>query len=183
MQRQAKPSWRLKKTLSRPVDFRPTERDDVRYAWVAYKKGLLLDMGGNFTSTDMSADEFKQEFEVAITTMYHGAWTMMAQCAKGYMPVGIVLGFWSHPDPKFAVFMNVGSIVWFPWSTSRNRVEAALHFFNTIRSDFPMVEYAREKDKRFFEIMARHGVMRRVGTSHNIYSGEPAAVYETRKPD
>lgn len=183
MPRQAKPNWRLKKTLSRPVDFRPTERDDVRYAWVAYKKGLLADMGGKFVETNMTADEFKTEFEVVITTIYHGVWTMMAQNSKGYLPVGIVLGFWSHPDPQYAVFMNVGGMIWFPWATARNRVEAAIHFFNSIRSEVPMVEYAREKDKRFFEIIARHGVMRRVGTSHNVYSGEPAAVYETRRPN
>ena len=184
MQRQAKPNWRLKKTLARPVDFRLLEREDVRYLWVAYKKGLLADLGGPFSDPpNMTPDEFKVEFEVLITTMYHGAWAMLAKTGNEYKPVGAVFGFWSHPEPKYATFMNVANMVWFPWATARNRIESALNFFNTIRMQFPMVEYAREKDKRFFEVLARHGVMRRIGTSYNVYCGAPAAVFETRSPE
>lgn len=180
--RQAKPNWRLKKTISRPVDYRPIEQDDVKYAWISYKKGALADLGPKFADTSMNADEFKMAFQVEVTTAYHGAWTLLAQTPRGFMPVGFVLGFWSHPEPRYSVFMNVGAMVWLPIASKRNKIETAIYFFNSIRNDFPMVEYAREKDKRFFEVVARHGVMRRVGTSHNIYPGEPAAVYETRRP-
>lgn len=180
--RQAKPNWRLKKTISRPVDYRPIEQDDVKYAWISYKKGALADLGPKFADTSMNADEFKIAFQVEVTTAYHGAWTLLAQTPRGFMPVGFVLGFWSHPEPRYSVFMNVGAMVWLPIASKRNKIETAIYFFNSIRNDFPMVEYAREKDKRFFEVVARHGIMRRVGTSHNIYPGEPAAVYETRRP-
>lgn len=180
--RQAKPNWRLKKTLARSLDFRPIENDDVKYAWIAYKKGALADLGPKFADTGMSADQFKLAFEVEVTTVYHGAWTLLAGTSRGFMPIGFVLGFWSHPDPRYGVFMNVGAMVWLPIASKRNKIESAINFFNSIRGEIPMVEYAREKDKRFFEIIARHGVMRRVGTSHNVYPGEPAAVYETRRP-
>jgi hypothetical protein len=176
-----KPSWRLKKTLARALDFRPIEDDDVKYAWVAYKKGLLAAIGPKFADpSQMNADQFKVEFEAEVVTNFHGAWTLFAESKKGYMPVGFVFGFLSHPNPAFAPFMIVGAMIWFPWATARNRIEAAVYFFNMIRHETPMVEYADEKDKKFFEMIARHGVMRRIGTSHNVYKGRSAAVFETR---
>lgn len=173
-------NWRLKKTLARAIDFRPIEKEDIRYAWVAYKKGLLNELSPKFVDLQMTAEEFKVAFEVHITTYYHGAWTMLADTNRGYMPTGLVVGFWSHPDSTIAPFMNVGAMIWFPWASARNRIEGAVHFFNVIRKDIRMVEYARLKDKKFFEMIARHGVMRRVGTSHVAYLNEPAAVFETR---
>jgi hypothetical protein len=182
MQRVAKPNWRLKKTLSRSIDFRPIEDDDVRYAFLAYKKGLLVDLGAHFADLSMDAKAFKEAFEVDVTSRYHGAWTLIGSTKKGFRPVGFVLGFWSHPDPSLAPFMNVGSLLWLPWASSRNKIESAVHFFNSIRREIRMMEYARQKDIKFFEMIARHGVMRRVGTSHNVYANEPASVFETRSP-
>ena len=56
-----------------------------------------------------------------------------------------------------------------------------MNFFNEVRNHTPMIDHALEKDKKFFEILCRHGVMRRVGTSYNIYPDKPAATYETRR--
>lgn len=176
---EAKPTWRLSKTLARKLDFRPIEEDDVKYAWAAYKKGALASMGGMFAEPQLTADEFKTAFAAEVTTTYHGAWTLFAETKKGYLPIGIVLGFYSHPNPRFAPFMIVGDMLWFPWSSARNRIESAVHFFNKIRSQIPMVEYASEQHKRFFEMIMRHGIMRRIGTSHNVYPGQGTAVYET----
>lgn len=136
-------------------------------------------MGGVFAKTDMNAEEFKAAFENEILTNYHGAWVIFAQNKREYGPVGFVLGFWSHPDTAKAPFMILGDMIWMPWASRRNRIEAAVHFFNVARNDIPMVEYAREKDKRFFEMIAKHGIMRRVGTMHNVYRGEQCAVFET----
>lgn len=173
--------WTLKRTLKRKTHFRPLEEEDIQYIWVAYKSGRLETMGPPFDSDDLSPDEFKQEFLAQVEVVYHGAWTLFAETKRGYLPSGLVLGFWSHADPRFGVFMNVGDMIWFPWATDRNKVEMAVNFFNEIRKDISMVEYAKLDDKKFFETIAKHGVMRRVGTMHNIYEG-PAAVFETRAP-
>lgn len=175
-----KSNWRLSKTLSRKLDFRPIEDEDMKYAWASYKKGALASMGGVFSDTTLTADEFKTAFQVEVTTTYHGAWTLFAETRRGYMPVGLVLGFYSHPNPRFAPFMIVGDMIWFPWSSSRNRVESAVYFFSKIRSQIPMVEYASEQHKRFFEMIAKHGIMRRIGTSHNVYPDQATSVWETR---
>jgi hypothetical protein len=176
-----KRGWRLKKTLARKPDFRPIENDDLKYAWAAYKKGALASMGGVFGGQDLSPAEFKEAFEKEVLDNYHGVWTLLAQDPK--RPIGFVLGFFSHPNPAKAPFMIVGDMIWMPWATPRNRLEAAVSFFASARKEMPMMEFASEDSKRFFEVIARHGVMRRVGTSHNVYTGAPAAVFETRRPD
>ena len=174
--------WRLKKTLARTQDFRPLERDDLRYIWAAYKKGSLASMGGVFASPDMDSVDFSTAFEAEITTVYHAAWILMADTKRGIMPVGLVLGFYSHPNPRFAPFMIIGDMIWFPWASKRNKVESAVNFFNRIRHEIKMVEYANEKAKKFFEMICQHGIMRRIGTSFNVYPNEPTAVFETRAP-
>lgn len=178
--KQNKQYWRLSKTLARKLDFRPIEDEDVKYAWAAYKKGCLASMG--FQDTNLSAEEFKTTFTAEVSTTYHGAWTLFAETRRGYMPVGMVLGFYSHPDPQRAVFMIVGDMLWMPWASKRNKIESAVNFFNKMRSQIPMVEYANEQHKRFFEMIAKHGIIRRVGTMFNVYRGEPCAVFETRAP-
>ena len=173
--------WRLKRTLSRNVSFRPIEDEDVKYAWAAYKKGWLASMGGKFATVDMEAEEFKTEFPKEIFDKYSAAWSLFADAPKrGNIQVGMVLGFYSHQDPACAPFMIVGDIIWFQWASARNRVESAVNFFTNIRGEIPMVEYAAEKDKKFFEMIARHGVMRRVGTTYSIKPGEAYAMFETR---
>lgn len=173
-------NWRLRKTLARRLEFRPVEREDMRYAYAAYKNGCLASMGEKWASGEMDAVAFAQAFEVELTTVYHGAWALLAETRKGFIPVGVVLAFYSHPDPRFAPFMVVGDMVWFPWATARNKIESAVNFFNRVRSERPMVEYASEKNKRFFEMICQHGIMRRVGTMHNVYKDEATAVYETK---
>lgn len=179
MKHEARSRWRLKKTLARRLEFRPIERDDLRYVWAAYKKGYLASMGEQWASGEMDSAEFAKALEVEITTTYHGSWTLLAESRKGYVPIGLVLGFWSHPNPRFAPFMIVGDMIWFPWASDRNRIESSVAFFH--RVEVPMVEYAREQHKRFFEMICKHGIMRRIGTSFNVYPGESTAVYETRK--
>lgn len=174
--------WRLRKTLARAADFRPIEQEDLRHIWAAYGKGALASMGGEWGKGDLPALEFIAAFKKEIDDNYHGAWTLFAQTTKGLRPVGLVLGFWSHPNPRLAPFMIVGDMIWFPWSSPRNRIEAAVQFFHRIRSEIAMVEYARDEHKRFFEMICHHGIMRRIGTTYNVYPGEGTAVYETRAP-
>lgn len=137
-------------------------------------------MGEKFADTEMDADTFQTAFAEELANNYHRFWTLIGPTKRGLIPVGFVLGFWSHPEPRFAPFMIVGDMLWMPWATQRNRIESAAHFFAHIRSQIPMVEYAREPDRKFFDVMCRLGVMQRVGTMFNVYPGEKCAVFETR---
>lgn len=174
-------NWRLKKTLARRLEFRPIENDDVRYAWAGYKSGSLKDMAGPLADTGMSAEQFKTTFEAVVTTRYHGGWTLFGETKKGFIPVGMVFAFYSHADHALSPFMIIGDIVWFPWASARNKIESAVNFFNRMRNEIPMVDYAHgETNKKFWEMLARHGIVRRIGTTFNVVKGEPVAVFETR---
>lgn len=173
--------WRLKRTLARSVSFRPIEVEDIRFAWAAYRMGALKDMAGPFADGGMTVDQFPVTFRAIMEARYHGAWTLFAQTTQGFKPAGMIFAFYSHADHALSPFMIIGDIVWFPWATRRNRVEAAVNFFNTIRGTIPMVDYAAgDTNRRFFEMICQHGVMRRVGTTHNVVKGEPVAIFETR---
>lgn len=175
------PKWRRGKTLARRVSFRPIENEDIRFAWAAYKKGALAPLSAEFAVPTMTVEEFNVAFPATITTRYHGAWTMFADTRRGNMPVGLAVGFYPHPDPAFAPFMVIADMIWFPWSSVRNRIESAVYFFHVIRSTIAMVAYANgDTNKRFFEMICQHGVMRRIGTTFNMVKGEPVAVFETK---
>lgn len=174
--RQTRPEWRLKKTLARHLAFRPIEDDDLPYVWAAYRGGAL----GDTFPDGLNATEFKAEFEDLVVIRYDAAWTLFAETKKGFIAVGVVLGFWPHHDA--AAFMIADMFVWFPWSSTRNRVESAVNFINSIRSEIPMLGFARLADKPFFEVIARHGIVRRIGKSENVFGDEQASVWETRTP-
>lgn len=165
---------RLKKTLARKLKFRPIENEDVQYAWVAYKQGALKEV---FTD-GLSATEFKEAFESLVITRYHAAWTLLADTQKGFIPVGLSLGFWPHHEAT--PFMIMDAFVWFPWASVRNKIESAVKFLTEERNEIPMLGFVKPEDKRFVEMIARHGILNRVGTSYNIFPGERASIWETR---
>lgn len=133
-----------------------------------------------FPDTSMDAPTFKRAFEQVVLDRVYSGWTMIAPTRKGMMPVGIIFAFYSHSEPRLSPFMIVGDLVWFPWASARNKMESAVNFFNTIRRSIPMVDYAHgDENKKFFEMIARHGVMRRIGTTFSVVKGEPTALFET----
>jgi hypothetical protein len=158
------------------------EAEDVRYAFAAYKAGALADMAGPFTDTGMDAAAFRETFQAEVIRRYHAAWTLFALVqGRGFIPVGMVFAFHSHFEHAKSPFMIVGDIVWFPWSTPRNRIEAAVNFVNVIRKSVPLMDYAYgDNNKRFWNMVAKHGLVQRVGTTFNVVKGEPVAIFETR---
>lgn len=157
------------------------EAEDEKYVWAAYRKGALASLGPAFVDGEMPAAEFKQAFEAEILQTYDAAWTLFAETAGGYRPVGFVLGHWPMRNVDHAPFMIVGDMIWFPWASARNRITASVNFFNVMRDQIPMMDYAQQKDREFWVVMCRHGIMRQVGTSLNVYPHQPASVYETRR--
>ncbi len=161
--------WRLSKTLSRRVEVRPIENDDVKYAWAAYKQGKLpwLDI-----PKDLDAASFKAEFEQFVLTRAHAAWTVSTDTKKGFIPAGIALGQWGPS------FMFISAIEWFPWATCRNIVEGTVYFFDNLRKQFPVMGLANDQHKPLYEACMMHGIIHRIGTSHSM--GEKMTLFETR---
>lgn len=165
--------WRLRRTLRRSVDFRPIEDSDVPYAFAAYKLGSLDPMG---ITSGLSAKDFKSEFEQTVLSRFFAAWTLFAGTRKGFIPVGMVFAEATPNKP----FMTIDGMVWFPWSSKRNKIESAVNFLDRIRKEYPLMFYAVNEHKRMYEVCAMHGIVRRVGTSYVAVPGKAAAVFETR---
>lgn len=168
--------WRLRRTLKRHFDYRPIETDDIKYIWAAYKKGELSAIG--LAKEDMTPDEFRQTVERGIVENCHAAWTLIAETGKGFIPVGIVLAAWA-PNASYLI---VTGMAWLPWASKRNKVEAMVGFLNGVRKEFPLMFYALFEHLRMYEVCAKHGVVRRVGTSLNAIPGKQCAVFETISP-
>lgn len=169
-----KKNWRLSKTLKRNIEIRPIEQEDIKYAWAAYKKGSLKDIGGPFNDDGLSALQFKDVFELFVLKNSDAAWTVIANTKDGRLPIGFVFGGWAPQE----VFMIIVGIVWFSWASKRNVVEATVCFFNKIRRQFKCMGFAVGEHKILYEVCCMHGVMRRVGTSY--LSGQPTAIFEVK---
>lgn len=155
---------------------RLTDGDDLKYVYAAHR------LGGTpletLTSTD--PESFAEEFAEHVAVRYHRAYTMIATPpGKENMPVGIVftiLPFYEKP------VMWIGDFIWFPWASSRNRLEATVHFLNQMRRDTTLLGFAEPEVINFFEHVCRYGVARRAGTVFDMLREGPMAVFQTRKP-
>ena len=168
--------WSLTKTLGRKPTIKPLEEGDIFYAWAAYKAGAFADV----FKPDLDAKLFKAAFSELLVSRYDAAWLFSAHTTKrGMFPVGIALGFWPHRIAR--PFMVLDALIWFPWASSRNKIEATVEFADKARRELPMIAFARERDKRFMETLARHGIVRRIGTSRCVFTDGPASVWETNR--
>lgn len=166
----------LKQTVSRAIDYRPIELDDVKYAWAAYKQGALKEMG--FTE-NMSPEEFRASFSDAILNNCHAAWTIICQTKKGFIPSGILLAVWGPGS----TFLTVLGLSWMPWASKRNIVEGMVGFLDGIRREFSLMFYTTYEHKKVYDVCRELGIIRRIGTSYTAIPGTATAVFETRKPE
>lgn len=169
----AQAKWSRTKTLSRNAEFRPIEVDDVKYAWAAYRAGELEGF-----EPGLEAVEFRDLFKSLILSRFDAAWTLISDTKRGRVPIGFALGFYPHPDASGFLFID--TMLWFSWATARNRIESAAKFFDDVRKEIPMLGFAKIEHKKFYEALAKMGILRRVGTTVNVFPGESASIWETR---
>lgn len=176
MTKKQDPEKRLERALKRKGGIKPIEEGDIFYAWAAYKAGLFRDV----FKADLDAVQFKDAFRELIASRYDAAWLLSAKTAKrGLFPVGMALGFWPHRIAR--PFMVLDALIWFPWASPRNKVEAAVNFADKARNEIPMLAFARDRDRAFMEMLARCKVIRRIGTSRTVFTDGQASVWETNK--
>lgn len=108
---------------------------------------------------------------------YTYVWVLCAPCDGESRPVGLGLG---HDIAGYSV-AGVGRFAWFPWATGRRRIEASVALFNAVRRQAVVMVPCPQKDVPFFTHLAKYGVLRRVGTIHDV-DDEPVALFQTRKP-
>lgn len=128
---------------------------------MAYKKGLFpLEEG-------LSPTEFNEQAAEFLLANYDSAWLL------GEKPFGIVYGQAVGP------MMMLGDATWFPWASSRNIIEGVTQLVNELRKTAKILLYCSIEDKRFYEHIAKHGILRRVGHIHDIDDG-PSVLWESK---
>jgi hypothetical protein len=113
------------------------------------------------------------EFDLVFTELlmrYNGGWIV----ENDDRPLGAI----------FAISMGEFSVLtdlqWWPWTTPRNKVEATVSFLNKVKNEFLLLFYSDMKSKRFFEYVALHGIIRKVGHIHDLYKDEPAVLFQSK---
>jgi len=118
-------------------------------------------------------DGFAAVFEGLLASNYE-VWVMESDTAQGKVPVGFAVG-----RPFLHGTTLLGSMTWFPWASKRNVYESTVKLLSNLRKDRKMIMHVEFKDKKFAEMVARHGVIRRVGTLYGILD-EPVTVFQSR---
>ena len=139
--------------------------DDVKYFYAEQKK----------IDKDITPIKFKDDLLLAMGE-FDEAYIMEAQTNK-LIPVGAFFGINAGP------FLLIGNAMWFSWASHRNRIEAAVNAINELRKKRLLIFYSNYNDKKFYEYICKHGILRRVGTIEGLYKGEPAAMFQSKLPN
>lgn len=169
---------RLNRTLKRYVEFKTLDDNDMRWIWGAYRMSALADFDEKFAFPTLSPEEFRESFAEHFNTHFTDGWMFNATTDNVWRPVGLCAAM---SDSLRKDLLDIRKVIWFPWATKRTIVESAVNFFNSLRKRYHITVLAQAHDKRFFEHIAKHGIMRRVGTLHDIYD-KPASLFQTKKP-
>ena len=157
--------FRRKRTLKRKPSFHEFTDADRKYIWAAYKLGAFGDIGT------------QQEFDARLAlylSMNDKLYIFEAPTPRGRIPVGLVAGKFMGP-----VIWLVDA-VWFPWASDRNKYESMVNLFQETRKHYVALFTCTIQDLKFYEKVAKHGVIRRVGTLHDI-ADDKLAQWQTRK--
>ena len=158
----SKPPPRLSRTLKRNPKFRDFIGDDLKYLWVAYKKG----------DTTLPKDMSPKEFDIYTVNMmlseYEFGWTFI----ENNTPIGFIFGIKAGP------LVLVGDVIWLPMATERNKVEHIVNYINVIRRQMKIIFYTSEKWKKFYLYVAKLGITKRIGNIQDM--SEPLTLWESR---
>ncbi len=156
---------------------RLTDADDIKYLYAAWR------LGGTPLQAIVadSPEAFESAFTEHVALRYNVAYTMIAAPpGREPMPVGVVFGIRPFYGEKV---LWIGDFLWFSWSSTRNKLEAAVHFLNQLRRDgWTVLGFAEPEAIPFFEHICRYGVARRAGTVFDMIGEGPRGVFQTRKP-
>ena len=146
------------------------------WLWAGYKMGTFSEI--DLFPEGLTQKEFSNAIEKFIAT---GHLTPITYYDDRRKPVGIGF-FWVRGR-----VWQTCDLLWFPWASSRNVLESYVNFVNIVKETkhtdgkkLIILEFAREKDRDFFEHVCKYGVMSRVGSLVGIYDDGKAILFQSR---
>jgi len=159
---------RLKRLLKRRPGFHKIGIGDMKYLYAAYKLGSF----GKVENIGQAEFNARASDYLGLTDR---TYVLIAQTANGKIPVGMFSGNFNGP------IFYIGSAMWFQWATDRNKLEVVVNALNELRKDYVVIMHNHMDDKKFYEVIAKHGVTRQVGRVFDVYDDCPAQIWQTRK--
>jgi hypothetical protein len=165
--------------------FTKTSTHDLPFMWAAYKNGDLTVASPMFNpKNNLSLEDFTTSYLEYLNTFGLTSFTLFLDKGDDVItPVGLA-ATWIRGR-----ILEIGDLVWFHWSSPRNILEAAVHFYDTWRKsvhpesgkNFKILEFAQKKDEKFFEILVRKGILERVGSFSDLYENNDCILFTTVK--
>lgn len=145
------------KAFKRPIVIsKITSLNDLRYPWAAYKKGWQI------LPNNLSIDEFNKALGNILLKFDESYLVHALSINNTLHPVGIltILGI-AHPTPY---------IDWFPWASTRNKVELVLHIVKELKkqSTVAMI-YASDAENNLMRLVRAYGLLHWGCTIKNYY--------------
>lgn len=140
---------------------------DLKYLYAAYKGGAFpLEEGLNPAEFSDQVKEFLAQFPAE--------WIFDAPTKDGIIPVGVGLAAYSMGE-----LVILGDVIWFPWTSLRNKLESALNLIEASRGENILLDFASEEDQSFYVRLCKYGSIRRVGTVYTR-DGTKIAQYQSK---
>lgn len=156
---------KLRRLLSREVDIRPVEADDVRYFYAGYKQGAFDEYIK--PRKDMNPAEF-QEFIVEYADT---AYLLYTGTVNGSPP--LCVGHTTVADNRMECHIN-----WMPWATPRNKMEVIAKFLKAMNDSYTIMTVVSEKNKDTLFHIRRYGLMRFVGKIYKYFDTEVGYAFQ-----
>lgn len=160
------------KLFARGAAFRPFQESDYAILWAAYMRGAFEDAPKGLNAAQLR-DGLAPFLSGAIVHVMNAPNPETKE-------VGIVASL-----PSQGGYLLSPRVVWFPWSTSRNRLECSVKWLNEARKTAMPVMHLRWDGKTeagadpFAKHLCRYGVLRPIGVEHHYPSpGETSWAYQ-----
>lgn len=159
---------------------------DWPFLIAAYKKGAFDEVLRGLQRTfdlpeivELTNEEFRVLFTEFFRGREHYILTARASAFKtmdGQVPVALVD---TNPEDHRMVLR----VMWFPWASPRNRIEATVRFLDDHRKERLILIFDDEKSHRFFIRMAQYGILKRIGPASGPIpfweNGEKSVIWRT----
>lgn len=174
----------LHKELVKRVHYNATKDEDMKDYYKAYQMGAFKSMNPDL------APELTYSFEEFLLVLgsvlkRNNLLSVTFYVNKQRIGSGF---FWQRSD-----ILEVAHMVWFPWASKRQIFESFLNFFEAIRrtvysetnSYFKVIEFASQKDVKFFDKFVEMGVLQKVGKMlQSHHEGDDyTVIYATLTPN
>lgn len=176
---------KLNEGVLKKVRFKGTDVQDMTAYHKAYQLGAFeIVHQEDFSKENLySKEQFEKVFAAFVAN--HGVLSVTFFGFKDdlELPIGVGI-FWQRGR-----VLQLTNLVWFPWANTRQVFLSTFNFFDSFRQTihsntgrpYKILEFAEEKDERFFDRLADMGVLEKVGKLDGIYPDGKAVLYATKE--